>query len=179
MDRHILSLEIRALTRAVDRYLTESMPGSARAATGGNAHIIMFLARNRDVDIYQHTIEQRFDITRSTASRVLSLMEEKGLVTREPVAHDARCKRIVLTDKADAIVSGLRENGERVERRLVEGFSEQEQAMALEYVLRMRDNIALAQREIAAEKKTGRMFETADANMNDNKGNNTKKEEDK
>ena len=107
MEQRILSIEIRAVSKAVDRYLGESMPLSAKGTTGGNAHIIMFLARNRDREIYQHTIEQKFCITRSTASRVLALMEKKGLIARESVAHDARCKRIVLTDKADAIVADV------------------------------------------------------------------------
>ena len=111
MDQHILSIEMRAVTKAVDRYLGESMPQTAREPTGGNAHIIMFLARNRGREIYQHTIEQKFCITRSTASRVLALMEKKGLIARESVEHDARCKRIVLTDKADAIVADLKANG--------------------------------------------------------------------
>ena len=86
----------------------------------------MFLARNRGREIYQHTIEQKFCITRSTASRVLALMEKKGLIARESVEHDARCKRIVLTDKADAIVADLKANGDRVERLLVGGFSDGE-----------------------------------------------------
>ena len=47
MDQHILSIEMRAVTKAVDRYLGESMTLSAKETTGGNAHIIMFLARNR------------------------------------------------------------------------------------------------------------------------------------
>ena len=76
MEQRILSIEIRAVSKAVDRYLGESMPLSAKETTGGNAHIIMFLARNRDREIYQHTIEQKFCITRSTASRVLALMEK-------------------------------------------------------------------------------------------------------
>ena len=59
MDQHILSIEMRAVTKAVDRYLGESMPQTARETTGGNAHIIMFLARNRGREIYQHTIEQK------------------------------------------------------------------------------------------------------------------------
>ncbi|KAB7789132.1 MarR family winged helix-turn-helix transcriptional regulator [Bifidobacterium cebidarum] len=146
MDHHALSIEMRSLTKAVDRYLGESMPESARMATGGNAHIIIFLARNRGRDIYQHTIEQKFCITRSTASRVLTLMEKKGLIVREPVAHDARLKRIVLTDKADAIVADLKANGERVERLLVEGLSEEEQVALRECVRRMRANIDAAQR---------------------------------
>ena len=48
MEQRILSIEIRAVSKAVDRYLGESMPLSAKETTGGNAHIIMFLARNRD-----------------------------------------------------------------------------------------------------------------------------------
>lgn len=147
MDQHVLSIEVRSLTRAVDRYLGESMPESARVATGGNAHIIAFLDRNRDKEIYQHTIEQKFCITRSTASRVLTLMEKKGLIVREPVPHDARCKRIVLTEKADAIVADLKANADRVERMLVAGLSTVEQETLRMCIHRMRENIREAQRE--------------------------------
>lgn len=147
MDQHVLSIEVRSLTRAVDRYLSESMPEAARVATGGNAHIIAFLDRNRDKEIYQHTIEQKFCITRSTASRVLALMEKKGLIVREPVPHDARCKRIVLTNKADAIVADLKTNADRVERMLVNGLSPLEQETLRMCIQRMRENIREAQQE--------------------------------
>lgn len=158
MDQHVLSMEMRALGKAVNRYLGESMPESAREATGGNAHIILFLARNRDREIYQHTIEEKFCITRSTASRVLALMEKKGLIEREPVAHDARCKRIVLTGKADAIVNDLKANGERMESLLVAGFTDGEKAALHDYIHRMRANIDAAQR--AYETKETNTFTT-------------------
>ncbi|PWG59306.1 MarR family winged helix-turn-helix transcriptional regulator [Bifidobacterium catulorum] len=158
MDKRVLSMELRALCKSVDRYLGETMPESAADATGGNAHIIMFLSRNRDRDVYQHTIERKFCITRSTASRVLSLMEKKGLIVREPVAHDARLKKIVLTAKADSIVADLKANGEAMERRLVAGFSEHERNAVYDYVRRMRDNIAEAQRVFeTANGRTGAM----------------------
>lgn len=147
MDSHILSFELRALVKAINRHLGETMPESARIATGGNARIIMFLARNRDEDVYQHTIERKFCITRSTASRVLALMEKKGLIARESVAHDARLKKIVLTAKADSIVACLAANGERMERKLVEGFTDEERAALMDYVQRMRANVDAAQRE--------------------------------
>ena len=35
MDQHILSIEMRAVTKAVDRYLGESMPQTAWETTGG------------------------------------------------------------------------------------------------------------------------------------------------
>ncbi|WP_163197651.1 MarR family winged helix-turn-helix transcriptional regulator [Bifidobacterium platyrrhinorum] len=158
MDSHILSFELRALVKAINRHLGETMPESARIATGGNARIIMFLARNRDKDIYQHTIERKFCITRSTASRVLALMEKKGLIARESVAHDARLKKIVLTAKADSIVACLSANGERMERRLVEGFTDEERAALMDYVLRMRANVDTAQREFEERSAAGAPF---------------------
>ncbi|KAB7789564.1 MarR family winged helix-turn-helix transcriptional regulator [Bifidobacterium leontopitheci] len=148
MDSRILSWDLRALVKAYNRYLSETMPEEAQVATGGNARIIMFLARNRDEAIYQHTIEQKFCITRSTASRVLALMEKNGLIVRVPVEHDMRLKRIMLTSKADSIVNLLRENGEQMERCLVKGFTEQEQAQLLDYVSRMRRNIDDARDEL-------------------------------
>ncbi|WP_082440311.1 MarR family winged helix-turn-helix transcriptional regulator [Bifidobacterium aesculapii] len=162
MDGHILSFDLRALVRALGRHLDETMPESARIATGGNARIIMFLACNRDEDIYQHTIERKFCISRSTASRVLALMEKKGLIVRESVAHDARLKRIRLTAKADAIVADLVANGDRVEQRLVEGFTDAEKATLMDYVLRMRANIDAAQREFEAERGGSSAAETDD-----------------
>nr|WP_239512619.1 MarR family transcriptional regulator [Bifidobacterium avesanii] len=138
-------MEMRALGKVINRYLGETMPESAKEATGGNANIIIFLARNRDREIYQHTIEEKFCVTRSTASRVLALMEKKGLIVREPVAHDARLKRIVLTGKADAIVNDLKANGDRTEALLFGGFTEEEKGMLHDCLHRMRANIDAAQ----------------------------------
>ena len=184
MDRHILSMDLRALTRGIDRYLGETMPPSAYNATGGNAHIIMFLARNRDRDVYQHTIEQKFCISRSTASRVLALMEKKGMIVRESVDHDARLKKIVLTDQADAIVNDLKRSGADMERRLLAGLSARELETLSACIARMRANLDEARGEFhacqpgrhpaAAAPRTGRPV-CEDANET-NEMNDTKEE---
>lgn len=179
MDKHVLSMEMRALSKAVDRYLGESMPESAREATGGNAHIILFLARNRDRTIYQHDIERKFCITRSTASRVLALMEKKGLIVRESVVHDARCKRIVLTEKADAIVADLKANGERMERLLVDGLTPLERETLFACIHRMRENIGAAQREFEQQSSTQPRIEAATDERQEMERNDSTEEEDK
>ncbi|RSX58720.1 MarR family winged helix-turn-helix transcriptional regulator [Bifidobacterium samirii] len=186
MDRHILSMDLRALTRSIDRYLGETMPPSACDATGGNAHIIMFLARNRDRDVYQHTIEQKFCITRSTASRVLALMEKKGMIVRESVDHDARLKKIVLTDQADAIVNDLRRSGADMERRLMAGLSAQELETLASCIARMRANLDDARREFQNRQPDRRQTaaapqagEPARGDMNETNDKNDKKEESK
>ena len=149
MDQGVLGLEIHGLSRTIKHYLALTMPEKTRIATGGNTPIIMYLNRHRDSDVFQYDIEKRFCITGSTASRVLALMEKKGLIRRESVASDARVKKITLTGKADAIVEDLAENAGRMERRLLEGFTERERDQLIGYLARMRTNIDAAQQELA------------------------------
>lgn len=147
MDHRSLSLEIHSLSKTIGRYLSATLPERARIATGGNAHIIMFLAHNRNRDIYQHNIEERFCITRSTASRVLALMEKKHLITRDTVESDARVKKISLTGKAEAIVEDLDNNATRMEAKLLKNFSQAERAQFEDYLQRLRENIRDAQND--------------------------------
>ncbi|MGN0108854.1 MAG: MarR family winged helix-turn-helix transcriptional regulator [Bifidobacterium sp.] len=146
-----LAVEIQGLSRVVRRYLGLTMPANARVATDGNANIIMYLDRHRDREVFQHDIESRFRITRSTASRVLARMERKGLIVRRPVARDARLKRIVLTEQADCIVADLAANGDRTEDILADGFTSEELTRLREYFGRLRHNIDVALDAIARE----------------------------
>ena len=63
-------------------------------------------------------------MTRSTSCRVLGLMEQKGLIAREPVKRDARLKKIVLTDKSRHIAEVLHDNAKNMERILLEGLED-------------------------------------------------------
>ena len=47
--------------------------------------------------VYQKDIETHFDIGRSTVTNILQLMEKKGYLTRTTDEHDARLKRLELT----------------------------------------------------------------------------------
>ena len=162
MDRHNLSLDISSLSKTIRRYLTATMPQRAHMATGGNAHIIMFLARNRQRSIFQRDIEEHFCITRSTASRVLARMERKGLITRDSVADDARVKRIMLTSQADSIVEDLDVNAQRMEDHLLAGFSVDEKQRFASYLQRSRTNLDIAERRFDVHDttmSTGRVHE--------------------
>lgn len=48
-------------------------------------------------DLYQRDVEKEFHINRATASGMLSLMEQKGMIRRSSVSHDARLKKLELT----------------------------------------------------------------------------------
>ena len=65
--------------------------------TRNNGWILTYLSYHSDRDIYQKDIENDFCIRPSSVSKVIRLMETKGLIRREAVPSDARLKKLVLT----------------------------------------------------------------------------------
>ena len=61
-----------------------------------NGWILGYLAHHPDQNVFQKDIENAFCVRRSTVSKVIRLMETKGLIRRESVPNDARLKKLVL-----------------------------------------------------------------------------------
>jgi DNA-binding MarR family transcriptional regulator len=144
MEEIWIGRELRSLHNMIRRYFEfSSHKKEIETITGNNGWIIGYLAENADAgkDIYQRDIEGHFTITRSTASKVLSLMEQKGLIQRQSVAHDARLKKIILTEKARNIKGLMREDAERMERTLINGFTDEEVNTLYAYIKRMKENL--------------------------------------
>jgi len=143
MGRIWIGSELWSLGNMIRRYFDfATHRKEIEAITGNNGRIIRFLADNAGRDVYQKHLEEEFGITRSTASKVLRLMEQKGLITRQSVKKDARLKKIVLTDKAWEIYSLMRHDKEKMEQQLVRGFTEEEIKTLYGYIQRMKDNIS-------------------------------------
>lgn len=143
MEKIRIGLELRSLNNLIRRYFEfSSHKKEIERITGNNGWIIGYLARNTENDIYQKDIEDYFTIARSTASKVLSLMEQKGLIQRQAVAQDARLKKIVLTDKAREINEVMCKDAERMESDLIKGFTEEEIGTLYSYLARMKENIS-------------------------------------
>lgn len=110
--------------------------------SGKNGWIIGFIAKNQDRPLYQRDFEKEFNITRSTASKVLGLLEKKGYIKRQGgVEGDARLKQIVMTDKAWAIERRMTESMAYIEDVLKKGFSEEELETLFQYMNRIQNNL--------------------------------------
>lgn len=79
--------------KLMDRHITADKQG----LTIMNTWIVGFLYNNPDRAVYQRDIEREFRINRATVSGMISLMEQKGLIRRLSVSHDARLKKLELT----------------------------------------------------------------------------------
>ncbi len=137
-----VGMQLRCLNNLIMRYMENSpVKKKMDQITGMNGWIIGYIASHPDENIYQKDFEKRFSITRSTASKVLTLMEKKGLVIRQSVPHDARLKKIVLTPKALEVHEMVQEDAAHFERTLTKDFSEEELDLLLSYLERMKKNM--------------------------------------
>jgi len=102
---------------------------------------IGFLYHHSDRDVYQKDLETEFAISRATASNMLSVMERKGLITREPVEHDARLKKLVLTEPAMQMHRQIQQDIMETERLLTEGLSEDDRRKLHYYLDVMIQNL--------------------------------------
>ena len=86
--------------------------------SAANGYILFYLHDNKDKDVFQKDLEEYFSITRSTASKILSLMETKNLVRRGGVSGDARLKKITITEKGEEMRQTLIESRRHMEEKL-------------------------------------------------------------
>lgn len=133
--------EIRILSNLIHR-VVENLPNKKKVdqVTGTNAWIIAYIAES-EKDVFQRDFEEKFGITRSTASKVVNLMVKKGLIERCSVPGDARLKKLVLTEKARQVYELMTEDFVFVEHTLTEGFSEKELEQFFDFIHRMQRNL--------------------------------------
>ncbi len=111
--------------------------------TSANCWLIMYLYDHREEDIFQKDIEYEFSIRRSTSSAIISLMEKKGYIDRVSVDHDARLKKIVLTEKALRLCGIIHANTVEFEKTLRKGISDEELDIFYSILEKINENINL------------------------------------
>lgn len=77
-------------------------------------------------DVYQRDLENHFELRRSTVSSSLSVLEKKGLIKRLPVSHDARLKKLVLTDLGMQLGSQVEQLFNELNDRMLQGLTTEE-----------------------------------------------------
>lgn len=127
MEQKTVSFEIRVLGNLLRREAAHSdIRKHVDTLSATNGWVIGFIAEHGDRDIFQRDLETRFSIRRSTASKILQLMERKGLIERQSVDYDARLKKLVLTPKALELHKLATKDMQALENRLTRGLTKQE-----------------------------------------------------
>lgn len=96
-EKHIIGYEVHTLDNMIGRWISSHCEKDG--ITQMQSWVIGYLYDHSSEDIFQKDIEAQFHIARSTATGIIQLMEKRGFLKREPVPHDARLKRLILTEK--------------------------------------------------------------------------------
>lgn len=114
-----IGFEIRTLNNLIKRSFDNARPPEFDCATGIHGWAIGYLYEKRGEDVFQRDFEEQFSIRRSTATKILQLMEKNRLIRRESVKGDARLKKIILTER-----------GMEIHRKIVDIITEKENQLA-------------------------------------------------
>ncbi len=122
-----VGLKIRMLDNLIQRNICRAMSGSEGAeVTYMNFWVINYVQECDPRPIYQKDIEQTLGINRATASKMLTTMEKKGLISRLADSKDRRLRRIVLEREALEYFRQHRQVVEALEEQMVRGLSREE-----------------------------------------------------
>ncbi len=137
--------KIRLIHNQIKKVMEPKREANEGNLTAMQRWMLGFLEAHADEEIYQRDIEAAFSISRATASNMLKTMEGRGLIARVPVAHDARLKRVVLTEKACKIKLQTRQDVREMEEQLMRGISEEELVVFHRCLDRMLINLGVEQ----------------------------------
>lgn len=143
MHEKRIGVELRRLNNLLKRRAEASpVRSDIDALTGTHGYVLGFLAHHcEQEDVYQRDIEEAFSIRPSTATVILQHMEKNGLITRAPAAHDARLKRIVLTEKALSLHRRVEAEHAETEALLRQGLTEQELSVFFGVIDKLKANL--------------------------------------
>ena len=121
---------LRILYWCTDQTMTAALEEMELTAAQG--HIMAYLAHQSQPPC-PRDVEKEFQLSHPTVSGILSRMEQKGFIALRTDPDDRRCKRIYILPKGAQCHDVMHNTIVRNEKRIVEGFTpeEQEQFSAL------------------------------------------------
>lgn len=138
-----IGFEIRTLSNLLKRKLFEIAPPPAgEGLTDMQGQIVDFLFESGShKEIFQRDVEERFSIRRSTASRLLMAMEQKGVLARETVPCDARLKKLTLTPKAVTCHVAVKAKIVEIEALATHGLTNEELCSFFDVANKIKKNL--------------------------------------
>lgn len=136
----VIAAQMRRVNNLIARRMNVySKANGVEDVTPMHAWIMSYLYRNREKEIYQRDIERDFSITRSTVTNILQLMERKGYICRQSVAHDARLKRLELTEAGIRIHEQMMLSLHQTDEYIKSLLTEEENAEMLRLLNKLRE----------------------------------------
>lgn len=132
-------IEVKILNTTIENVLNRQM--SELGLTSTQSSVLIFLNLSTKEYVCQKDIEQALSLTHPTISSVLKRLEEKGIITTEPLPEDNRFKCIKLTEKSRLLNKELFRKTDEVYQNAIKEFTEEEIKQFSEFLKRMNNNL--------------------------------------
>jgi len=140
-----VSMEIKKTHNCLRRYTEAQIAETIQSDLTGMQGMIIGYIYVKSIceghDIYQRDIEKRFSVRRSTATVILQALEKKGYLTKENVEHDARLKKIILSQKAIDMQKSLDPIFYNAEQKAIEGIAQEDLEVLMTVLEKIRNNV--------------------------------------
>lgn len=130
------------VSRLMRRAFEERLAGNP--LTLAQARALLYVSRNEGVR--QVELADLLEIQPMTIARLIDQLAEQGLVERRPDPTDRRAYRIHLTREAAPQLATIQAAGAAVRAEAMRGLSQEEAAMVVSAVKKMRANLAGGQK---------------------------------
>lgn len=117
---------LKMVDNLVRKLMDRNITADKQGLTIMHTWIVGFLYNNPDRAVYQRDIEREFRVNRATVSGMISLMEQKGLIRRQSVSHDARLKKLELTQLGQELHEKQIRRFEALEGKLEDSLTPEE-----------------------------------------------------
>ena len=127
----------RVLHGCASQAMNEAL--SSMDLTSAQGHLMGFLAHS-DQPPCARDLEEAFHLSHPTVSGLLSRLERKEFLEFRPDPEDRRCKRIYILPKGRECLEVMETTIRNNEKRLLRGFSPEEQKQFADYLTRAIQN---------------------------------------
>ena len=109
--------------------------------TGMQAHVLIYLYKNRKNIINQRDIEREFELTNPTVNGILNRLENKDFIKRVVSLNDARNKEIMITDKSISLIVEMKKKAKNMENKMTSGITKEELDTFYQVIKKMFNNV--------------------------------------
>ena len=132
----------RLFRRKMDQSIVSAMETDAdEVCSGRNLWVLRYVKDHEGEAVYQRDLEKNFRLRRSTISNMIDLMVQKQFLEREQAEGDKRLKRLILTEKGEAILAEVTHSVGELETTLRGQYSQEEYNEFFMFLERLCDSL--------------------------------------
>ena len=131
---------INMVSRKIKKRMNSTL--SDIGITGVQGRMIHYIVDHyTDEPVFQRDIESKFELSRSTVTCVLQLLEKNGYILRENVSYDGRLKKLIPTEKSLLAAEKMGECVAETELVMTKDLSPGQLQLFMEIISKMYRNL--------------------------------------